>query len=107
MKKKLLAFLLAAIAIVACAFGLTACSGESGKTKSDNGLELTLSKNGKHYIVSGIGDYAETDLIIPSAHNSLPVSSIGDIAFYSCSGLTSITIPDRESIHDLHPTISY
>ena len=34
------------------------------------------------------------DLLIPSALGGYPVSSIGVDAFYSCSGLTSVTIPD-------------
>jgi hypothetical protein len=31
---------------------------------------------------------------IPGAINGLPVTSIGDLAFYRCSSLTNITIPD-------------
>src|ERR1035441_3172194 len=32
-------------------------------------------------------------VVIPSSTNGLPVTSIGDYAFYICPNLTSITIP--------------
>ena len=43
-----------------------------------------------------------TDILIPSG-----VTVIDNGAFGYCRGLESIIIPDRESISDLHPTISY
>ncbi len=35
-----------------------------------------------------------TDVVIPSYYKGNSVTSIGDRAFYNCTGLTSITIPD-------------
>ncbi len=43
-----------------------------------------------------------TSITIPDS-----VTTIWDYAFEWCTGLTSIIIPSRESISDLHPTISY
>ena len=37
---------------------------------------------------------ASGDLVIPSTIDGVNVTSIGDSAFYYCSGITSITIPD-------------
>ena len=51
--------------------------------------------NGKAYSVTSIGDYAFygcsglTELTIPNS-----VTSIGNYAFYGCSGLTELTIPN-------------
>ena len=58
------------------------------------GLEYTLSADGTYYIVSDIGTATDTEIIIPPEHNGLPVTSIGDSAFYGCDSLTSIIIPN-------------
>ena len=67
---------------------------DCGKKFYSEGLEYTLSDDGMSYIVTGIGDCTDTMVVIPSKYNSLPVTSIGDGAFYYCTSLTSVTIPD-------------
>lgn len=57
-------------------------------------LEYTLSSSGTSYIVSGIGSCVDSDIIIPANYKGKQVISIGDSAFYGCSSLTSISIPD-------------
>lgn len=57
-------------------------------------LDYTLNKDGKSYTVSGIGNITATAIAIPSAYNDLPVTSIGDRAFYKNSNITSVEIPD-------------
>ena len=57
-------------------------------------LEFTLSTYGKYYSVTGIGKATETEIVIPSVYNNLPVTSIGDNAFDNCRSLTSIAIPN-------------
>ena len=54
--------------------------------------ELNTTKTG--YIVSGIGECTDKDIIITPMYNGKPVVSIGSYAFYNCSRLTSITIPE-------------
>ena len=59
------------------------------------GVELELSSDETHYIVSGLkGDCDETDIIIPSTYRGKPVTSIGSNAFRVCTSLTSITMPN-------------
>ncbi|MCR5068592.1 MAG: leucine-rich repeat protein [Prevotella sp.] len=58
-------------------------------------IPKTVTYNSKTYSVAGIGDYAFygcsglTSITIPNS-----VTNIGDYAFYGCSGLTSVTIPN-------------
>lgn len=71
-------------------------------------LNLKLNYNKDGYTVSGMKSTEKKLAInIPKTYNKLPVTSIGGSAFSHCSSLTSITIPNRESISDLHPTNSY
>lgn len=44
--------------------------------------------------VSGIGTCTDTNIIIPSEYNGLPVTAIADFAFHQCNSLTSIIISD-------------
>ena len=64
------------------------------KLRESEGLEYTLNYNGTSYSVTGIGTCNDTDLVIPSEYNGLPVTSIGDYAFWDCTSLTSVVIPD-------------
>ncbi len=62
--------------------------------KYSEGLQFTLNEDNESYSVSGIGTCTDTNIVIPAVYNEKPVTSVGDSAFYYCSGLTSITIPD-------------
>ncbi len=51
------------------------------------------------YSVVGIEDVVSNEIVIPKFYKDLPVTSIGDDAFYDCDSLQSIEIPDSvESI---------
>ena len=54
------------------------------------GLEYTLSEDGTYYSVTGYTGTA-TDVVIPSKYEGLPVTVIGDSAFYSYERLVRIT----------------
>ena len=57
------------------------------------GLQYVSNGDGTCY-VNGIGTCTDTDIVIPSVYNGQPVTSIGYYAFYECTNLTSITIPN-------------
>ena len=58
------------------------------------GIEYVLSNDSTYYIVKGLGKCTETELLLLSKYNNLPVKEIGDRAFNRRSNLTSVTIPD-------------
>lgn len=58
------------------------------------GLDYTLINSDTQYEVSGIGTATGSEIFIPSAHNGLPVTSIGEDAFYGCEWIKSVFIPD-------------
>lgn len=66
-------------------------------TKSDvysQGLKYAMNLDNQSYSVVGIGTCKDADIIIPTTHHNLSVTSIGNYAFCGCKGLTSIIIPD-------------
>ena len=63
-----------------------------GEEKFSEGLSYTLSSDGTHYIVSGIGRCTDTALVIPCSYNGLEVKEIGNRAFYSNATITSVKI---------------
>lgn len=56
-------------------------------------LSFTISDDGSYYIVTGIGTYKESAVVIPSEYNGLPVKEIANYAFRDCTQMTSVTIP--------------
>ena len=65
-----------------------------GDKQYSEGLAFASNGNGTCY-VAGIGSCKDTDIWIPPASpNGDIVTSIGEEAFYKCTSLTSVTIPD-------------
>jgi hypothetical protein len=65
-----------------------------GIHRTSEGLEYSLNSDGNGYTVKGIGTCTDKELIIPSEYNSKPVTCIASNAFYHCTRLTSIIIPN-------------
>ena len=86
--KKFFSVLLTVLTAAVLAFSLTACE------KPSEGLDYELNENQNAYYVTGLGTCADTNIVIPSEYQGLPVIGIGNRAFYGCTSLTSITIPD-------------
>lgn len=100
-KKRLIGLLIES-AVLAGSLGLFACSGadssietessliEAGATENLNYQKLT---NKEEYCVAGLGSATESDIVISSTYDGLPVTSIADSAFSGCLRLESVTIP--------------
>ena len=73
MKKSLFAAALAVLLGALCVFGLAACGEESGGASS-----LKYERSGEGYVVTGIGEVTDTELVIPQEHDGLPVIGIAD-----------------------------
>ncbi len=62
--------------------------------RESQGLSYELDDIGASYIVTGIGTCSDVNIVIPSTYKSKPVTGIGGNAFYGCSNITSVIIPD-------------
>lgn len=93
--KKFIAPIVTAMALIC--ISLNSCGG--GEAPADpivgtEGLSYSLTSDGTGYICDGIGEAdGVKNIIIASRHNGLPVTGIGEMAFYG-GEFSSITIPD-------------
>lgn len=64
--------------------------------------DLTYSITDGQVVITDCDTSAEGELTIPAEIEGLPVTSIGDAAFFRCSSLTSITIPEGVTLSLIH-----
>ena len=57
-------------------------------------IQFTTTTNNGQITITGFSATGSGPLVIPSTINGLPVTSIADEAFFQCTGLTSVTIPN-------------
>lgn len=78
--------------------GICHCGAKDGNYGEDlrysEGLKYFLSVSGKNYVVEGIGQCKDKDIIIPPEYNGLPVTGISGWAFDGNTEITSVTFPD-------------
>lgn len=60
----------------------------------ENTLAFKRLSDRSEYSVVGIGTCTDTEIVIPSTHQGLPVTSVAADAFRGCRELLGITIPD-------------
>ena len=79
------------VIILLMLISVTSCYKKDDGNKESN-IEFTLSEDETYYILSSIGDYTDSDYIIPDEYNGLPVTEIGECAFFKCNYLENVTI---------------
>jgi hypothetical protein len=68
---------------------------------ASEGLKFQLNADQQSYFVKRIGTCTDTVVVIPSTHEGLPVTGIGTYAFYQCTSITAVIIPNSvKSIGD-------
>ena len=82
-------------AMICVATALFSFSARADTWSDTAGYAWSYSSDGLVAIVQGVSP-AGGSVSIPSTLGGKPVTSIGEYAFYGCSGLTSVTIPDSE-----------
>ena len=60
---------------------------------ASEGLAMVLISEGE-YTVSGIGTCTDTEILIPTTYNDLPVVSVEASAFLNNTAITSVVLPD-------------
>lgn len=57
-------------------------------------LGFTLNEDGESYSVAYCDPSVSGEVVIPSTHKGLPVTKVGNNAFYNCTDITSVIIPN-------------
>ena len=84
MKKLIKSFLICTLMLLALSVTVSA--------ETEGNFTYTVS--GKKVTITGFPTDVVGEVIIPSEIGGYPVTTIGDAAFYNCTSLTSIVIPD-------------
>lgn len=64
-----------------------------GYVKASEGLAFELNADGTSYILAGIGECTDTDVVVPATYENLPVTTLGFGAFQDAP-ITSVVIPN-------------
>ena len=92
--KKWLLGILSTMFLACLSLGFASCAAMNVLGMDEKRLEFTLNEDGKSYSVTGIGACLVNEIEIPATHKGLPVTAIGERAFFRHFLLTSVVIPD-------------
>ena len=62
-------------------------------TTVSRGLFYHLNDDGTGYMLTGVGDYVDANIVVPAIYNGLPVTYVYSNAFSFMSGIIDITLP--------------
>lgn len=98
MKKRFFLLPLCVLMSTLCFFASCNSGDENTIPPTLEDFTYKLSDDSTYYILTGVGIYSNSQLIIPSYYNNKPVKEIGENAFCNSSIFTSVTIPDTVEI---------
>ena len=102
MRKNVLKIFLISVILAVTLLSFTSCAYEDIMSPNDGVLTYELSYDEDYYIVTGLYDVFDlkraTEITIPAEFNGLPVKSILYLAFYDCTNLTTVVIPDSVTV---------
>ena len=90
MKAKILVLLLA----LACFCLILVSCGDEEVSNPSQGLKFRLDDSEKYYILTGIGDCEDTEIVIPNKYEGKSVKKIGPHAFADNEEIESVIIPE-------------
>ncbi len=85
------------IGMVVCTFFVFAfmiSASLSVSAENVDNLTFELNEEGASYSVTACSESAEGEVIVPEKYNDLPVTTVGNYAFYDCDYITSISLPE-------------
>ena len=86
--------LIAMLLVLICMLGYTRGKVEATSTTGTYNDLLNYSIENEEVTITGVTNYNETEITIPDKIDGKNVTKIGQSAFYYCSSLQSITIPN-------------
>ncbi len=92
--KKVLSLFLAFVFVMS----MCAAAPITANAASLNDLTFELNEDGKSYYVSDCSYETTGEVIIPESYNGLPVTKIGDKAFFNTPHITSVQMPSTVTI---------
>lgn len=101
MKKryKILSIILALVIVLGSIVTISIVSSSASETfTDDNGIEWTVTENYPGWAIKPTNiSTISGDVTIPATYNDKVITTIEDKAFFNCTGLSSISIPDSIS----------